>query len=1192
VTLSLRRVSLAASLYYMFCALVCGAQNINVDQIRTGTTNNGNVVTTVNGTSVWGPAPGGIPSAQGTAPIQVNGASGVPATGAITVACPTCGAGILQTQVVPPVSGQFVAISATSNVATSAGTVTAASSNTSGVLTQAACNASSPPCSDTHGNNILWSGFQLPSGVAPSSVTEVIAYISASLAGSAAGAAVTCTNGSTTFGIFLPHEGNATFGSQPLSVVLSGVTGSQIPSITCSAGMDILDPNPPQVFSVDMLQLLVYYTGSPVQQPDLIAIASPLTFNSASETLGFNTVYNYGTSGGSSDAYTLSLPALSVSLTQPNLLPQIGQEVLWTPSFANTTTSPTLNLNGSGAASITKGPGHAALASGDLNGNVADTIFDGLDWELQNPQTSSGGGRGTITLTGPVTGSGTSTIATTITPTGVTAGSYTNPNITLNAAGQVLAASNGSGGSGSISVNGASVSSPNLNGTTPAAPSGSTNCAWQVSGSSVSCSVPTASGSAITALTGDGTASGTGSVAFTAVNLPGHISLAGTPSVGMVPTATSPTAATWQTPTASGSANGVQTYKITNDSSGGTAVNLMACWTVPGSAPGLISTCPAASAGAGTNNPRGYVGVVIAGAGTSGLATVAFDGAVQWICDSNMVVGMMAMPSASVAGECTESNSDSNLANPSTPDSATILGRVLIANSGPGTAATVQMAPFFTWATNNSNISLLGAYAMLTDGNGSSFLTQSETWQQAPSNYTSGGRSAPFAWTGTVLALNSGNINQQILIGDLGEGVGGNDLSIATGAGAFFSEAMVRFDSAYYSPLNTLSGTSLNVNPASTPVNRLVLTGNTTSTITADDNPGDVLYFDIVQVSSGGPFTFTWPSNFVNPPTVSVTAGASTLASFLFDGTNYQCVAGCAGSGGGAVSSVFGRTGGVTANSGDYTVSQVTGAAPLASPTFTGIPAAPTAAASTNTTQLATTAFVTAALAAAGSAAGIVTYSGPSLTFTGTAFFPIGGGGLSSTTETNVDLAAPATATVKNFTVQLSVAPGTGNSIAFTWRDNATSTAITCTVSGSATSCSDLTHSFTASAGDFLDIQAVTSGTIISASTAVMGTQVGVASSSGVTGGSLTISSGTQGANSCASVATVTDTGLTASGAFSRPTIAYSGSTSGLTGWGAASPGMKLNFFTSSANTMGYEICNYSSSSISYSAITFQLGAS
>ena len=65
------------------------------------------------------------------------------------------------------------------------------------------------------------------------------------------------------------------------------------------------------------------------------------------------------------------------------------------------------------------------------------------------------------------------------------------------------------------------------------------------------------------------------------------------------------------------------------------------------------------------------------------------------------------------------------------------------------------------------------------------------------------------------------------------------------------------------------------------------------------------------------------------------------------------------------VTSVFTRTGAVVATSGDYTVAQVTGAAPLASPIFTGVPAAPTATLGTNTTQLATTAFVQTALSGA-----------------------------------------------------------------------------------------------------------------------------------------------------------------------------------------------------------------------------------
>ncbi|BAG41630.1 hypothetical protein [Ralstonia phage phiRSL1] len=58
------------------------------------------------------------------------------------------------------------------------------------------------------------------------------------------------------------------------------------------------------------------------------------------------------------------------------------------------------------------------------------------------------------------------------------------------------------------------------------------------------------------------------------------------------------------------------------------------------------------------------------------------------------------------------------------------------------------------------------------------------------------------------------------------------------------------------------------------------------------------------------------------------------------------------------VVSVAGKTGAVTLVVGD-----VSGAAALASPSFTGTPTAPTAAASTNTTQLATTAFVRNAVA-------------------------------------------------------------------------------------------------------------------------------------------------------------------------------------------------------------------------------------
>ena len=71
-----------------------------------------------------------------------------------------------------------------------------------------------------------------------------------------------------------------------------------------------------------------------------------------------------------------------------------------------------------------------------------------------------------------------------------------------------------------------------------------------------------------------------------------------------------------------------------------------------------------------------------------------------------------------------------------------------------------------------------------------------------------------------------------------------------------------------------------------------------------------------------------------------------------------------------AVVSFNGRTGAVTLNSADVSAA---GGAVLASPAFTGAPTAPTATVGTNTTQLATTAYVMAALVAGG---GVASFNG------------------------------------------------------------------------------------------------------------------------------------------------------------------------------------------------------------------------
>jgi hypothetical protein len=129
---------------------------------------------------------------------------------------------------------------------------------------------------------------------------------------------------------------------------------------------------------------------------------------------------------------------------------------------------------------------------------------------------------------------------------------------------------------------------------------------------------------------------------------------------------------------------------------------------------------------------------------------------------------------------------------------------------------------------------------------------------------------------------------------------------------------------------------------------------------------------------------------------------------------------------------------------------------------------------------------------------GIVVYSAASLTLTGTQYVPIGGGELPSSTETNVDTSAPSAATVTNFDVQMSSAPGVGNNVVYTWRKNATGQALTCTISGNvATSCNDSTHSFIVAQGDLLTIQLVSTGVIAGTPNLVIATQFGTTGSNG-----------------------------------------------------------------------------------------------
>lgn len=95
----------------------------------------------------------------------------------------------------------------------------------------------------------------------------------------------------------------------------------------------------------------------------------------------------YAAGGGSANAQTVTLSPAIGSYT-----PGLG--VCWLPTAANTTTTPTLAVNGLAADPITKF-GAASLAANDLTVTaVACVKYLAGNWQLQNPQTSTGGGGG------------------------------------------------------------------------------------------------------------------------------------------------------------------------------------------------------------------------------------------------------------------------------------------------------------------------------------------------------------------------------------------------------------------------------------------------------------------------------------------------------------------------------------------------------------------------------------------------------------------------------------------------------------------------------------------------------------------------------------------------------------------------------------------------------------------------------
>ena len=186
----------------------------------------------------------------------------------------------------------------------------------------------------------------------------------------------------------------------------------------------------------------------------LVSTSSAISVNGGTLSTTINTVNDLGVATSYTTQVGDNGAVIVLDASSSSAVTLASQSPPWGAIFINL---------GSGTATLTPASGtisyqgnSAASSMPVPSGGFALVAFDGTNWWGSTIQSSSGGTITDVVAGTGLTGGGSSgSVTLAIAATAVTAASYTNTNLTVNAEGQITAASNGSSGSyikGSVTI--------------------------------------------------------------------------------------------------------------------------------------------------------------------------------------------------------------------------------------------------------------------------------------------------------------------------------------------------------------------------------------------------------------------------------------------------------------------------------------------------------------------------------------------------------------------------------------------------------------------------------------------------------------------------------------------------------------------------------------------------------------------